>query len=407
MPKVNINIQEGIFNKAFLPYLDATTPRFEIFYGGAGSGKSVFIAQRKVYHHLKFKNRKTLVIRKVGRTLRHSAFAEVMNVVRSWNLGRFFKVNKSDMEIFNLVNGNQFIFSGLDDVEKMKSISGITDIWIEEASEISQDDFQQLNLRLRGQSENKQITLSFNPISALSWIKAYFFDAEIPDCVLFKTTYKDNQFLDAEYIQQIEALKDKDPVYWRIYGLGEWGVLGSLVYTNWVVRDFPLYDDEGNSLFPVQYNGVDWGFNDPAAMIKIGFKDEEIYILNEFYAKGLTNTELIQEAPNIFNRRNDYLRADSSEPARIKEWRKHGWQMLSAKKGKDSITFGIDFIRRHRINIHPSCQNFKNEIECYAYREDRDGNILEEPVDFKDHLMDAMRYALEDLALERRIKWAS
>ena len=405
MAKVNLKIPRSVFNETFLPYLEYTGKRFEIFYGGAGSGKSVFVAQRKVYHHLKYPGRKTLVIRKVGRTLRHSTFTEIRQVIGAWGLSPYFRVNKSDLEIFNKLNGNQIIFSGLDDVEKMKSISGITDIWIEEASEISEDDLKQLNLRLRGAANTrKQITLSFNPISALSWIKAYFFDQPNIETLICKTTYKDNRFLDPEDVAQIEALKAQDPVYWKIYGLGEWGVLGSLIFTNFEISEFNNTPD----LFPRQYNGIDWGFNDPAAAVKIGFKDGELYILRELYVRELDNAELMSEAESsIFDKQTDLITADSAEPARIKEWRRKGWRIRGAKKGKDSVKFGIDFIRRHKIIIHPSCQSFINEIQGYAYRQDRDGNTLEEPVDFRNHLMDAMRYAMEALAYERQLFWTT
>lgn len=403
MPTINVTIDPTVFNATYLPYLDYTGKRFEVFYGGAGSGKSVFIAQRKVYHHLKYKGRKTLVIRKVGRTLRHSVFSEVAGVISNWNLSQIFQVNKSDLEIHNRINGNQFIFSGLDDVEKMKSIAGITDIWIEEASEISEDDFKQLNLRLRGASKAmKQITLSFNPVSALSWLKKRFFDRRDENVLKLKTTYIDNRFLDPDDVAEIEALKEIDPVYWRIYGLGEWGVLGDLVYTNWEIRDF----DPDLKLFPRQYNGLDWGFNDPAAAIKVAFKDAEIYVLNELYVKGMDNSELMAEAPAVFSKAGDSIIADSSEPARIKEWKKNGWKIRGAKKGKDSVSFGIDFVRRHRVIIHPTCQNFINEIQAYCYRKDKDGNTLEEPVDFNNHLMDALRYALEPIAHERQLRFA-
>ncbi len=404
MARINVNIDPDVFNAVYLPYLEYTGYRNEVLYGGAGSGKSVFIAQKKVHNHLVYAKRKTLVIRKVGRTLRHSCYAEIQSVIRDWGLQHMFKINKSDMEIYNLVNQNSFLFQGLDDVGKKKSITGVTDIWIEEANEISLEEYRQLNLRLRGANRPmKQITLSFNPVSAFSWLKEEFFDRPKENTLILKTTYKDNKFLDVEDVQEIESLKDKDPVYWRIYGLGEWGVLGNLVYTNFEIRDF----DPAPQNFKTIYNGLDWGYNDPAAGIKIGFKDGEIFVLNELYIKGRDNSELMADCRELFDPKNDLITADSSEPARIKEFRKNGWTVLPAKKGKDSLRFGIDFVRRHKIIIHPSCQNFINEIQGYAYRQDRDGNILEEPVDFRNHLMDAMRYALEKLAYERRLRWAS
>jgi phage terminase large subunit len=386
-----------------LPYL-GNGKRIEIFYGGASSGKSVFIAQKKVYQHLKERGRKTLVVRKVGKTLRHSTFAEIKKVITEWGLNHvLFRVNKSDMEITRVDGGSQFVFAGLDDVEKLKSIQGITDIWIEEATEITQEDFQQLNLRLRGKGgPSKHIIMSFNPVSALSWIKKFFFDTTSDNLKILKTTYKHNRFIDDEDKAEIERLKTVDPVYYQIYALGNWGVIGNLVYTNYVEEEFDRDAFNDSQI----YQGLDWGYNDPSAFIKVGYKDGEIYIMNSLYVKGLTNTELMSVAGGEkWIDRKKIIIADSSEPARIKEWRNHDWKVRPAKKGKDSVKFGIDFIRRHKIHIHPENQDYINEIQGYAYREDKDGHVLEEPIDFNDHLMAAKRYAFEDLAHERKLKW--
>jgi phage terminase large subunit len=386
-------------NKIYVPYL-GNDKRYEIFYGGAGSGKSRFVAQKKIIQHMRDRGRKTLVVRKVGRTIRESAFAELKTVIYQYDLSPYFRVprGKTDFDILG-PNDNQFVFTGLDDVEKLKSIVGITDVWIEEASEITEEDFNQLDLRLRGKTAYpKQITLTFNPISALSWLKRRFFDQPDDKTSTLKTTYKDNRFLDDEYIQVLESLKDKDYTYYQIYTLGNWGVLGNLVYGNYVVEDFPQDDGSYSSV----YAGVDFGFNDPSAIIKIGWKDDELYILDELYRKGMTNAELIQEIEDSgVITRGHHLVADSAEPDRIKEFRTRGYDIHPAEKGKDSVRFGIDWIKRHKIHIHPRCQNFVNEIQSYKYREDKDGNVLEEPVDMNNHLMDAMRYALEPLIKQR------
>jgi len=390
---INVNISKKIFNDVYIPYLETNT-RFEIFYGGAGSGKSKFIAQKKIYQHLKDK-RKTLIVRKVGKTSRHSTFSEINQVISEWNLSKLFKVNKSDMEIKS--PKGSFIFTGLDDVEKLKSISGITDIWIEEANELTEEDLEQLNLRLRGKSDTlMQITLSFNPISALHWLKKRFFDVKQEDCTILKTTYKDNRFLDQNYIDQIEGLKNRDKVFYEIYALGNWGILGNLVFTNYEVKEFD------NNAFNKHYVGLDWGYNDPAALVKVAYHDKELWICDEFYHTELTNTELMEQLTDYSTY---YITADSSEPARIKEFNQNGYIMASAIKGKDSIKFGIDFIRRHKINIHPSCINFLNEIQQYSYEKDKNGNTLETPIDMNNHLIDALRYAIEQLTRKSSINW--
>jgi phage terminase large subunit len=309
-----------------------------------------------------------------------------------------FKVNKSDMEI-TCRNGNQIIFTGLDDVEKLKSIAGITDIWVEEASEITQEDFTQLDLRLRGKSAYPmQITLSFNPISALSWIKSFFFDKPKDNSARFKTTYKDNDFLDEEYKNVIEDLKNQDPTYYQIYALGEWGVLGNLVFTNYAFEDIPYKEED----FDAIYQGLDFGFNHPSAFIKVGFKDDELYVYDELYEKGLTNAELIDEVAKIAHKKKQII-ADNAEPARIKEFRQHGLNVQASVKGKGSVKDGIDWLKRKKIHISKQCPNLLAEMQQYSYKEDKDGNVQDEPVEFKDDAIAALRYAIEPVRRRRTI----
>lgn len=379
----NVTVPAQVFNDVYIPYLNNRS-RYEIFYGGAGSGKSVFVAQRMLVRAMKEKGHKTLIVRKVAKTNRHSTFALITGIMRQWNIEQLFKVNKSDMEI-TCLNGNQIIFTGLDDVEKLKSIANITDIWVEEASEISHDDFKQLDLRLRGKTPYPlQITLTFNPISALLWHKAYFFDNPKDNTVILKTTYQHNRFLDEEYKQVINNLQHEDKMYFNIYGLGEWGVLGNLIYSNWeVISDVPVSYDE-------IIWGLDFGFNNPSALLKIGIKDGNLYLLEEMYKTGLTNQDLIKELrKRIATFESIY--ADSAEPARIEEIRRAGFRIYPAQK---DVTDGLDFVKRQRIFIHKGCSNTIKEIQGYKYKEDKDGNVLDEPVKFADHLMDAMRYAI-------------
>ena len=379
----NVTIPAQVFNDVYVPYL-GNRSRYEIFYGGAGSGKSVFVAQRMLVRAMKERGHKTLVVRKVAKTNRHSTFALITGIMRQWNIEQLFKVNKSDMEI-TCLNGNQIIFTGLDDVEKLKSIANITDIWVEEASEISHDDFKQLDLRLRGKTPYPlQITLTFNPISAMLWHKAYFFDNPKDNTVILKTTYLDNKFLDDEYKQVINNLQHEDTTYYNIYGLGEWGVLGNLVYGNWeVVSDVPVSFDE-------IIWGLDFGFNNPSALLKIGIKDGNLYLLDEMYKTGLTNQDLIKELRHRVPT-NEAVYADSAEPARIEEIKRAGFRVYPAQK---DVTDGLDFVKRQRLFIHKTCANAVKEIQGYKYKEDKDGNVLDEPVKFADHLMDAMRYAI-------------
>jgi len=387
-------------NPPYFDYLD-NDARYEIFYGGAGSGKSHFVSQKKVLQHAQEGGRKTLVIRKVRNTIRNSVFANIKEAIKDMGLeGKFYiPRGKTEFDIRG-PNGNEMLFVGLDDAEKLKSILGITDIWVEEATELTAEDFKQIDLRLRGKTAHpKQITLTFNPVSALSWIKGYFFDRKLDNCTILKTTYEDNLFIDDEYRQVLEGMKDRDYVYYQVYALGEWGVLGNLIFTNYIVEDIPTDPGSYRSI----YQGLDFGFNDPSAFIKVGIKDNEIYVFDELYECGLTNNELI---PKVKEKAvpNNVIIADSAEPDRIKEFRQASVRIKSAEKGQGSVKAGLDWAKRRRIHIHPNCQNFINEIKGYKYREDKDGNVYDEPVDMDNHLMDALRYALEPLRKDRQLK---
>ena len=231
--KANIKISRKVFNKSFLPYLD-NEKRYLIFYGGAGSGKSYFVGERYIYKMLKNDKFNLLVVRNTGKSNRDSTFALFKQILIKWGLFKHFKINESDLRIRCLLNNNEIIFAGLDDVEKLKSITfskgELTDIWIEEASEILEADFNQLDVRLRGKGTKKQIVISFNPIDVNHWLKKRFFDNRDDNTEIFHSTYKDNDFLDEEYKKLLESYKETDEYYYNVYCLGQWGVLGKTVF---------------------------------------------------------------------------------------------------------------------------------------------------------------------------------
>ena len=233
MSEINIQISSKVFNKAFIPYLD-NDKRYLVFYGGAGSGKSFFVVERYIYKMLKSKMFNLLVVRATGKSNRDSTFALFKQVISKWKLSKHFKINESDLRIKCLLNGNEIIFSGLDDVEKLKSVTfskgELTDVWIEEASEILEADFNQLDVRLRGKGTKKQIVISFNPIDINHWLKKRFFDRTDDNIEIFHTTYKNNDFLDDDYKKLLESYKDTDEYYYNVYCLGMWGVLGKTVF---------------------------------------------------------------------------------------------------------------------------------------------------------------------------------
>ena len=231
--ELKIEINRKVFNEAFIKY-NNNDKRYLVFYGGAGSGKSFYIVERYIYKMLKSKMFNLLVVRKTGKSNRDSTFALFKQIISKWKLSKYFKINESDLRIKCLLNGNEVVFAGLDDVEKLKSITfskgELTDVWIEEASEILESDFNQLDVRLRGKGTKKQIVISFNPIDINHWLKKRFFDRQDDNVEIFHSTYKDNQFLDEDYKRLLESYKETDEYYYNVYCLGQWGVLGKTVF---------------------------------------------------------------------------------------------------------------------------------------------------------------------------------
>lgn len=229
---MKVNIPAKAFNSIYLPMLRDDTHRYIVLYGGAGSGKSVFAAQRLIVRMMSKKLCNILVVRKVGDTNRASTFALLQQVITRWGLSELFSI--TDLRIVCKVTGNECIFKGLDDPEKIKSITfrkgELTDIWVEEASEIEESDFNQLDIRLRGKNIHGQITVSFNPVNILHWLKRRFFDTKDDRAVVLKTTYKDNEWLDEDYKKTLESYQYTDPYYYQVYCLGMWGVLGKTIF---------------------------------------------------------------------------------------------------------------------------------------------------------------------------------
>jgi phage terminase large subunit len=232
MSNYNINISSKVFNRSFRHLINASE-RYLVLFGGAGSGKSYFIVERFIYHILSKSKFNLLVVRQTGKSNRNSTFALFQQVISNWNLGQLFDIKQGDMRI-TCKNGNEVIFEGLDDVEKLKSVtfkSGeLTNVWIEEASEILEPDFNQLNVRLRGKGTKKQIVISFNPIDINHWLKKRFIDRADDNIKVHHSTYLDNDFLDDDYKRLLESYKDTDPYYYQVYCLGEWGVLGKTIF---------------------------------------------------------------------------------------------------------------------------------------------------------------------------------
>ena len=373
--------------------------RVQIFFGGASSGKSFFIAQRVVLDTMDGHN--TLVLRNVARTIRGSCWNEVVKAITTSGALKYFSISKTEMLITCTLNGCQILFTGLDDVEKVKSLTPakgvLTDIWIEEATEIARDDYKQLEKRLRGESRHsKRITLSFNPIFREHWLFTEFFGHWVDGAKeykgdglsILKTTYRDNRFLTED---DIKALEDKtDPYYKAVYSEGNWGTLGDVIFRNWRSEDLSDFNTD-KPLF-----GLDFGFSsDPAAGVKVHYDraQKKIYILDELHEKGMTNSQLAESLKPWVG--GHYITCDSSEPKSIKELQNLGIRAIGAKKGQDSVMHGIQWLQGHELIVDVKCQHTRNELQLYQWRKDKDGQSMRVPEDRNNHLIDALRYCLE------------
>lgn len=406
---LKIKVSKQIFNDIYIPQLDNYSTRFNVFYGGAGSGKSKFVVQKMIYKYLKYSNRTCLVIRKVGNNLRDSIFREFKTILADWQIYDQCEIRETLLTI-KLPNGSTFLFKGLDDSEKIKSISGIDDIVIEECTELDMQDFNQLNLRLRSKNLFNQIHVMFNPVSKSNWVYSMWFkDGYNKDnTMVLHTTYKDNRFLPQDYIDSLTEMKDKDPVYFRIYALGEFASLDKLVYTNWDIQEFDYKEIIKNNTNTRALFGMDFGYiNDPSAFVGlIADEDKKIlYIFDEFYKKGLLNNEIANEI-KIKGYAKEIIIADSAEQKSIEEIKREGISRIkAARKGKDSILNGIQLIQQYKIIIHPSCVNVIEELKNYSWQKEKStGEYINKPIDSYNHALDALRYACECLNKSDKVK---
>jgi phage terminase large subunit len=412
-------VKQIVVNDVYIPHLD-NMARTQIFYGGSGSGKSVFLAQRVVLDVLRG-GRNYLVCRAVGRTLRKSVMNEIKKAISSAGLTNSFATNKNDGIITCKLNGYQILFTGLDDTEKIKSITPekgvITDIWIEEATEANANDIKDLNKRLRGGDEetDKRMTLSFNPILKSHWIFETYFqpigwadeqtEYNSPELSILKTWYIHNKFLTLKDIQDL--LSEKDEYYRLVYTFGGWGTLAGVIFTNWVVAD--LNDPESQYYLPVEQrtnrrHGLDFGFSEHPAAVGNSHYDNKrkvIYIYREMYETGLTNDVLASRVIEMIGK--EVIVCDSAEPKSIVELQNHGVSAVGAKKGKDSITFGIDWLKQQSIVVDKTCVNMQSELSQYHWKKDANGHDLNPPlpVDRNNHLIDQLRYAYEGDMIEQ------
>lgn len=394
--KVKININKDFFNEVYLPLLD-NKERWNVIMGGAGSGKSHFVSQKMILKALKYPNRKILVIRKVQTTIRESIYALFIEQLSSMGILKHCKYTTSHLKI-ELPNGSQFIFSGLDDPEKIKSIASIDDIIIEEATELSSlDEFSQLNLRLRSSAPNQQIHLMYNPVSKSNWVYDFFHVQTQEDCVVMRTNYTHNKFLPQAYVDSLLSYKETNPLYYDIYAMGEFGNLGKTVFNNWSVSNFDANELVKNNNNLTTCIAMDFGFtNDPTTIMfsLADFENKKLYVTEETWQKGLLNNEI---ADIIFEKgyHKQLILADSAEPKSIEEIRGYGVPRIKGvKKGAGSINQGIQFMMQFEIIIHESCIQTIQEFKDYSYLKDKQTGAYLNKFTGADHCIDAIRYSL-------------
>lgn len=404
--------------------VDMSKKRYIVMRGSAGSGKSVDTAQNYILRLMQDKGRNLVCIRKSDITNRDSTYAELTGAVYKMfgeKYTRYWNIKQSPLQLTCLANGNQIIFRGVNDEkqrEKLKSITfqkgKLTDVWIEEATEITQADFEIIDDRLRGElpeGQFYQIRMTFNPVNKNHWIKKVFFDIPDDNVLTHHSTYLMNRFIDDAYRARMERRKIVDPEGYEIYGLGNWGEIGGLILHNWEISECSSnlndYDDIAI--------GQDFGFNHANAILLLGIKDDNIYILKEVYCFEKETSEIIPLAQAADIPMNKEMWCDSAEPDRIKMWKNAGYRAKGVDKGgtNGSVKAQIDWLKgivrkdkaiKRMIYVHPSCVNTIKELQQWKWKKDeKTGEYLDEPVPYQDDAMAALRYGIERWRKKKRI----
>lgn len=393
--------------------------RYRVVKGSRASKKSKTTALWYIYHLMKYPEANLLVVRKTFRTLKDSCFTDLKWAVHRWGVDHLWNFTLSPLEATYIPTGQKIYFRGLDDPLKVTSIAVdkgcLCWMWIEEAYEImSESDFDMLDESIRGSTPEglfKQITITLNPWNEHHWIKKRFFDSYDPDILALTTNYLCNEWLDKSDLAVFERMKTNNPRRYQVAGLGNWGIVEGLIYENWKEEAYTLITrkeaQEGRKGV-IRDNlktvcGLDFGYtNDPTAFVIALFdKDNSrLYIYDEFYEKGLSNKAIAERIKELGYRK-ERITADSAEPKSIDELKNYGLNVKGAVKGKDSIVHGIQWIQDLEIIIHPRCVNFLTEISNYTWDTDRFGKKLNVPIDDFNHLMDALRYAVERYSMSK------
>jgi phage terminase large subunit len=408
----DIELTSNIFNEVYLPTLLDYEHRIQIYYGGSGSGKSHFAVRRALFKLLS-EERTLLVCRKVRASIKASIWQEFVDALREWGILDYVKMTMNDL-VMLLPNGSKIMFKGLDNVEKIKSITGIDDILIEEASELTPNDFDQLDLRLRSDKLNQQITLMYNPISKLNWTYERFHAnpdtsnaaSDVSrDVSILHTTYEDNKFLPKKYIDRLEGLKATNVNYYNIYCLGQYGTTDKIIFTNWSAHNKDELFSIVQSLGLTARIGMDFGFvNDPTVLVLLAYDNvtSTVYVLDTINGQGML-TKDIYNAVVAKGWQSIHIVADSAEPRTIKELKLMGLNIHKAKKGVDSVIFGITWLQQQHIMVADNLQDVRNELNNYTWIKDKNSNnYINKPIDKYNHCIDSIRYWSESIAKQHK-----
>lgn len=403
MAQINLQLNKGLFVPKFYPLLLDYSHRWEVYRGSAGSSKSYFITQKLIIRACR-EPIKILVCRRTATTIRNTCFSLFKDIIAKWQLTPYVKIRESDFNI-KFPNGSEIIFIGLDEETKLLSLNNIGCIFVEECYEVPKPIVEQLNLRLRGNTPNQQILMAFNPISKNHWLYE-FCEVSPPSSFIYThSTYKDNPFLNAEYVAELEEMYTRNPAKARIFCDGEWGVdTEGLVITNWEAADFDAFELAQRGF--EHRAGMDIGWIDKSAIIDSLYDRENrtIYVFNEFYKSGCQLTELADAIRNM-NLGKTRLYVDAAEPRTIQYFKQEGLNAYPCTKGKDSVKAGLMFLQDNKIIVHPSCQSLIMELNNFSYIKSKvTGEWTEDTTHEYSHAIDALRYGYSDIYTNKQLK---
>ena len=403
MAEINLKLKKNLFVPKFYPLLFDYSHRWEIYMGSAGSAKSYFITQKLILRCLNEKI-KILVCRRTASTIRNTCFSLFKDVISKWKLTEFVKIRESDFNI-KFPNGSEIIFMGLDEETKLLSLNAIGTIFIEEAYEVPKPIVEQLNLRLRGNTANKQMIIAFNPISKNHWLYD-FCEVNPPESFIYlQSTYKDNPFFDEEYVHELEELYVRNPAKARIFCDGIWGIDSEgLVIQNWKEEIFDPMELASQGL--EHRVGMDLGWIDKSAIIETLYdkKNHIIYVFNEFYKSGCQLSELADAIRNM-NLQKSKIYVDAAEPRSIQYFKNEGINAVGCAKGKDSVKAGLMFLQDNLIIVHPRCIHFIAELENFSYiKSKQTGEWTENTTHEWSHAIDACRYGYSDIYTNKKLR---